>query len=338
MKRFNFVLLFSLLLLFCAAETALASGTLVGNGGDAVVCFNGNADKFVNDGRITPEGRSHVTSVVPLEVQQMRLTLSRSDLATRSAFLPYEDAYSELLNSLRAIPKLHRNVREIHNQLGWISNGFGVADGLEDIADSGRIQSLPQNCAEIQAVIRQVDQLFFDSFLWSKMDGFSKAVIQLHEEFYMFSKHSNSANTRLLIVTLLTRNVSEKEFMEKLYRYQFGGMNTLAYVEQKRQSSYRSALSIESEARKFVEAYAQDTYCESRSCKSRLSDLKYEINALEELNSNTYDDSRNLSIAISKFSSVAGHLGNLFRYEHAEIESSFEEMIKARENIMNVEL
>lgn len=219
----------SLILVAFSANFAHADGGSEAHGGDAVVCFKDmNGQIPVENGQLTPVGRTHIARAMPLDAYRAGLSPRKNPRISVVVNADYQTVLRALHSLFAEIPAFSKLMSRSHQILGDIeTHGYATASGLPDVSDSGLPLPLPPDCAQVQVAARQSDQILYDPAIWERFTPFGKAILQFHEELYFVTDDAlrtsggSSVGTQLLISTLLTEDLSPITLAEKMARYGF---------------------------------------------------------------------------------------------------------------------
>lgn len=184
--------------------------------------------------RMTDEGRKSILSAKPLEQYLAEKISSKKAYIDQLNQLSVEEGYRKILSPFIKLPAPFSRLSEMHQKLGWLhEDGISSEFGLIDVNDSGFLNENEIDttyCKELQAVVRRDNQLWYDADIVRHFDSAGRILIQLHEEFYAWSKqqdsinqkavvmpaHETSIKTRRLILKLLESGIDEKIVNENL--------------------------------------------------------------------------------------------------------------------------
>jgi hypothetical protein len=205
-----------------------------------VVCFDGPADRAIRSDRLTELGRKNLKSVESYEYYRVKSKAKDTELISKIENLEYRQATKILSNSFGSIPKLKYFLNRTLVKDGYIDDGIGNTSSLEDrdYYSTGPVVLTSENCGVVTAVVKQHDTFFYDSDLWDLLPDFQKAIIQTLEQLFNFDEDEVSRDSvRLLVMSHLSKKLTEKEMLQKLSRYGFDKLETKNNV-----SRYLSAI------------------------------------------------------------------------------------------------
>ena len=205
-----------ILLLLISIQFTIAGGE-VGNGGDAVVCFDRKDgkvtfEKILKSGKDPFDNSDVVKSIISME------TLDSYEYRIEKLFtgivpdlyhtsLDYRDIVVELLERLEKKSSFSKYVDRARENLpedGWV-----VAPGIPEIRDEGYAVKLESNCSLVQMAEQVGNKVFVDPAIFrsDKMSELSRATLLLHEFIYNIALdygHENSFPTRQVVGHLIS--------------------------------------------------------------------------------------------------------------------------------------
>lgn len=213
-----------------ASSAFAAGGSYVGNGGNSVVCFSIPLSQAMSGRLMTPLGKSHIQSAVVLEfyLASLKQTIAPSRFFQALSQGDEQSAIHYLEESISTVPKFLTQVSDAEATLGSIANGIAAPDGLVPVDDAALAIQLPSDCALVQTVIQKDSVFYYDPVVWGALtqQGYlQKFILQLHEDIYSVAAglgQTSSADTQLLLVSLMTDFPARYSLLEKLYALHFG--------------------------------------------------------------------------------------------------------------------
>jgi hypothetical protein len=205
------------------SSNMLLMGGTKGNGGDAVVCFSGTLTRDQVQEQLqrnrhervkinpfkNPEVMKYVSSIEILDLFQYRLPsgfppTERKLIAVNGTF---DQELSKVVNRLKTISglgaKLESTLAEIPVQ------SWRQAEAVVEIDDSAEVFFLPPECLLVQAAVRQESQIFYDAYLWNRMDELNRLGLVVHELIYKIGadrSQSTSEKARQIVGLVMSEN------------------------------------------------------------------------------------------------------------------------------------
>lgn len=181
-----------------------------GNGGDVVTCFKdqdirNRVRQILFDNRFSPapvnpfesaEIRTAVESIQMLDLYEYTLPTGippkRPSVITIDE--PFDVALPKLLDRLAAKSRFADVLRATLDQMPLSS--WRSAPGVVEIDDSEHAILLPSKCLLVQIAVRQGSSVFYDEWLFSRLDEQNRLALVLHELAYKIAKDRNLADSR----------------------------------------------------------------------------------------------------------------------------------------------
>lgn len=229
--------LFALMAIAFSSTLALAKGggSKEGNGGDAVVCFKTPQMRdYVSD--VLHKNRESYNPIPVFEEEAVRLDVE-SVVAydhyeyvrplgyppvSKTVITPsgdYRQTLDFLLERLASKSSYGRELKEFGKRYA-LENWRGVP-GVPEIDDSGEFTYLPRTCLLVQVALRVKEQVYFDSYLFSRMSVLDQVTLTLHEWVYAFGLDRNvylpnSEPVRLAVALIISKDEFEAITPEQL--------------------------------------------------------------------------------------------------------------------------
>lgn len=185
--------------LFVLAASSAYAGNDVGNGGDAVVCFKSEKSRdYVSD--ILIKNRESKSPVPVFDEQSVRSSIksvesfdyfeytqpqgyppvARNTIDDKGEPLKIVDFVLDRVKSKSNFDEPLRGEAAIYPLKNW-----QPAPGLPEIDDSGHVEYLPRNCLLVQIAVRVTgEKVYFDEYLFGRMNVLNRAALILHEWTY----------------------------------------------------------------------------------------------------------------------------------------------------------
>jgi hypothetical protein len=209
------------------ASPLMLQGGTKGNGGDAVVCFKNLQTRDSVQARLQSNRHerikvnpfksldvmNEVSSIEILDLFQYRLPsgfppVERKFFAVSGRF---DQALPQLMDRLKSVSglvhKLEATLAEIPLQ------SWRQAEAVVEIDDSAEVFFLPPECLLVQVAVRQDNQVFYDAYLWNRMDELNRLGLVVHELVYKIGadrSQSTSEKARQIVGLIM----SESELLQ----------------------------------------------------------------------------------------------------------------------------
>jgi len=241
------LILFGILVSLVFPSNSAWSGGREGHGGDAIVCFNISVEDAVIEGRMTIAGQQNIKSATPLEKFLAEKTYYRGGLLKIIEKMPYQRALDAIFESFKGLPVFFDYLNTSNQQLGRVTHGIEASNGLFDVNDSGSVIVPDEGCSQIQSMVRRVDELSYDSNVFSQYSEADEAISQAHEVIYFIKqkiwekrkrqygdffqdKPLSSVSTQILLTKILVAQLSPEEIKQQLEQNEFGEFSTAAQI------------------------------------------------------------------------------------------------------------
>jgi hypothetical protein len=181
-----------------------------GNGGDAVVCFSDDdtynrvKNILINNKRSSQAlnpfedetNMSAVSSIQMLDFYEYQLPAGFPPIQHK--ILPIQESFVSFINNkITEMSSKSGLADELKKQLASIPlNRWRAAPGVVEIDDSDSAVTLPNGCLLVQMAVRKSEQVYYDKFLFTKLDETNRAGLVFHELIYKFSVENGATNSR----------------------------------------------------------------------------------------------------------------------------------------------
>ena len=221
--KYQILTLFFLSVLIAQAR----DGNDVGNGGDAVVCF-GSAETRDYVDEVLHKNRERSNPLPVFEEQTVRDAIvsvqsfdyfqytrpqgyppvSRNTIDNQADALKVVELTLERLKGKSNFETTLRKQAQLYPLSTW-----QAAPGLPEVDDSGHTAYVPRNCLLVQIAVRNNERVYFDEYLFGRMDSLNQASLILHEWAYAFviyslnaSENNLSAKAREMVGLLISKD------------------------------------------------------------------------------------------------------------------------------------
>ncbi len=212
-----------------ATETSnlMMLGGTKGNGGDAVVCFNSFETRDSVQNRLqsnrhervkinpfkSPDVMKAVSSIEILDLFQYRLPSGFPPVERKliSVTRSFDQELPTVISRLKKFSGLGAKLESSLAEIPLAS--WRQAEAVVEIDDSAEVFFLPPECLLVQAAVRQDNQVFYDAYLWNRMDELNRLGLVVHELIYKIGadrSQSTSEKARQIVGLIL----SESELQE----------------------------------------------------------------------------------------------------------------------------
>jgi|GEM_PF-1599974 len=221
--RLNMSFVLGLLLSQIPIQSLASSSPLFGNergnGGDAVVCMKSSQDLVllraaVAGGRspfADPTIKAAVTSVQILDVfEKLRpqgFPPRVPTLVTVSSDIGQE--VKRLIERMKLVSKLGDRLITAMQQIP--TSGWRAADGVVSIDDSQQDLLFPENCALVQAAVRNDVTVSYDAGLFMMLDDLNRVALVLHEIAYKVAAEMEQKSSRARLAVGLMLDATSLE-------------------------------------------------------------------------------------------------------------------------------
>ncbi|MBX9766892.1 MAG: hypothetical protein K2X47_06440, partial [Bdellovibrionales bacterium] len=202
-----------------------------GRGGDAIVCFaKGLSGNVVLQGTgyaLTKEGRANIHTAETREGYRIRHLSKRSGFLASLEGKTEAEAFELMLKRFQGVPGFYQLLKEMHERLDAIEDGFNARGGLEDIKDTGlKYQLEDANCVFAQAVVREKSTFSRDGDVFDKFVPVQRALIRFHEVTYAVGDesfgHDNSGPTERVLLHAFGQDLPAERLASKIKENGFG--------------------------------------------------------------------------------------------------------------------
>jgi hypothetical protein len=209
------------------ADGSLMLGGIKGNGGDAVVCFNGQSTRDRVHAQLIAN-RSSQLKVNPFKDAAVIAAITKLEILDLyeykipAGFPPVErqlmsvsgNFQTGLTDAIKRLKPISEFSRAIENELINLPlANWRQAEGVVEIDDSAEVFFLPSECILVQAAVRQNNQVFYDAHLWNRMDEQNHLGLVMHELIFKMAVDKNQTTSDKVrqIVGLI---LSESELLQ----------------------------------------------------------------------------------------------------------------------------